>query len=117
MDSGISSETSIEILRSVHSINSGPTTTHHGVVAFHPPASQPKTHPHMLNVERLDQKKNQNLLGRAFQKSVGYGFSQPFWDEIIGWYYCIPILSKMSDLFLGVKKVTTMQPPGAVSAR
>ena len=56
------------------------------VVAFHPPASQPKTHPHLLNVERLDQKKNQNLLGRAFQKSVGYVFfpSCVFFPSIFG---------------------------------
>lgn len=87
MDSGVSSETSLEILRSVHRSNSGPTTTHHGVVAFHPPASQPKTHPHMLNVSQLDQKKEPESVGTSFPKISWMMFVFPkvcFFPTIFG---------------------------------
>ena len=124
MDSGISSETSIEILRSVHRINSGPTTTHHVGCSFPPSGKSTKnTSPTCWTLNDLTKKRTRICWDELSKNQLDMFFSQVvfFSQAFLGWNYWMiwlyPILSKMSDLFLGVKKVTTMQPPGAVSAR
>ena len=111
MDSGISSETSIEILRSVHRINSGPTTTHHVGCSFPPSGKSTKNTSPPAERWTTWPKKEPESVGTSFPKISWICFfpklcffPKHFWDEIIGWYDCIPSYQKCQIFFWVWKK-------------